>query len=155
MSTACGVGSHAHALELSSAMPDVCNSDERALKRVSTSTRRSQRIADFKSSIDSSEITLESVPSVSEVGAADWDACANPSITPLHNCGPDALASSGFADTSKVAYNPFVSHAFFSALEQSGSACARTGWGPRHLLARVRWGNRRNRTVLSQIALTG
>src|SRR3954462_2588933 len=91
----------------------------------------------FKPSMDSSEITLESVPSVSEVGAADWDACANPNITPLHNCGPDAPASSGFAGTSKVAYNPFVSYAFFSALEHSGSACARTGWGPRHLLALV------------------
>ena len=34
-------------------------------------------------------------------------------------------------------YNPFVSHAFFSALEESGSACARTGWGPRHLIARL------------------
>jgi predicted N-acyltransferase len=34
-------------------------------------------------------------------------------------------------------YNPFISHAFFSALEASGSACARTGWGPRHLLARL------------------
>ena len=37
----------------------------------------------------------------------------------------------------KAAYNPFVSHAFFSALEASGSACARTGWGPRHLIARL------------------
>ena len=37
----------------------------------------------------------------------------------------------------KAAYNPFVSHAFFSALEASGSACARTGWGPRHLVARL------------------
>ena len=37
----------------------------------------------------------------------------------------------------KTAYNPFVSHAFFAAAEASGSACARTGWGPRHLLARL------------------
>jgi hypothetical protein len=26
----------------------------------------------------SSEITLESVPSASDIAAADWDACANP-----------------------------------------------------------------------------
>ncbi|MBB4064930.1 GNAT family N-acetyltransferase [Gellertiella hungarica] len=32
------------------------------------------------------------------------------------------------------AYNPFVSHAFLSALEESGSATARTGWMPHHLL---------------------
>ena len=38
---------------------------------------------------------------------------------------------------SEPGYNPFVSHAFFSAAEASGSATARTGWGPRHLLARL------------------
>jgi hypothetical protein len=36
---------------------------------------------------------------------------------------------------SPSSYNPFVSHAFFKALEDSNSACARTGWGPRHLVA--------------------
>jgi uncharacterized protein len=30
-------------------------------------------------------------------------------------------------------YNPFISHAFLSALEQSKSAIAETGWAPRHL----------------------
>ena len=79
--------------------------------------------------MDSSEITLEAVPSVSQIPAADWDACANPT-------GATAPAPS-FDTHSKAGYNPFVSHAFFSALEASGSACARTGWGPRHLLARM------------------
>ena len=46
--------------------------------------------------------------------------------------------SAGDSDADSIPYyNPFVSHAFFSALEASGSACARTGWGPRHLLAKV------------------
>ena len=45
--------------------------------------------------------------SIHEVEAAEWDACA----------GAD---------------NPFVSHAFLSAVEDSGSAGARTGWMPRH-----------------------
>ena len=53
----------------------------------------------------------------------------------------DTFASSGAKGdscaTSKPLYNPFVSHAFFAAAEASGSACARTGWGPRHLLAKV------------------
>jgi predicted N-acyltransferase len=53
----------------------------------------------------------------------------------------DTLASPGDATDSclesKVDYNPFVSHAFFAAAEASGSACARTGWGPRHLVARL------------------
>ena len=63
----------------------------------------------------SSEITLEAVSSASMIPAADWDACANPGS----------------------AYNPFVSHAFFAACEQSNSACPRTGWGPRHLVAKL------------------
>ncbi len=62
------------------------------------------------------EISLQAVSSVTQIAAADWDACANP---------------------VPGAYNPFVSHAFFSALEASGSACAKTGWAPRHLVARI------------------
>ncbi|WP_064683592.1 GNAT family N-acetyltransferase [Rhizobium bangladeshense] len=33
-----------------------------------------------------------------------------------------------------IAYNPFVSHAFLSSLEESGSATAETGWLGHHLL---------------------
>ncbi|MGM4909563.1 GNAT family N-acetyltransferase [Hyphomicrobiales bacterium] len=33
-----------------------------------------------------------------------------------------------------VAYNPFVSHAFLSSLEESGSATAQTGWLGHHML---------------------
>ncbi len=44
-----------------------------------------------------------------DLPAAVWDACA----------GAD---------------NPFVAHAFYAALEQSGSACARTGWQPAHIV---------------------
>ena len=86
----------------------------------------------------SSEITLEAVPSVSDIKAADWDACANPPGDPHSLENLDTLAESGLqSDSCKPAYNPFVSHAFFAAAEASGSACARTGWGPRHLLARL------------------
>src|ERR1700761_3665411 len=75
--------------------------------------------------MDSSEITLEAVSSVSQIPADDWNACANPA-----RC-PDG-SPAGF----KSSYNPFVSHAFFAAVEASGSATPRTGWGPRHLIAR-------------------
>jgi predicted N-acyltransferase len=89
----------------------------------------------------SSEIILEAVPSVSDIPAAEWDACANPSPDPRSLNGLDTLASSdpaeGSCTHSKPCYNPFVSHAFFLAAEASGSASARTGWGPRHLLARL------------------
>jgi uncharacterized protein len=92
-------------------------------------------------SMASSEITLEAVPSVSEISPAEWDACANPVADPASLENLDTLASSGprgdSCGDSRPAYNPFVSHAFFAAAEASGSACARTGWGPRHLLAKV------------------
>ena len=89
----------------------------------------------------SSEITLEAVSSISQIAAPEWDACANPASdhhslerldTPASSC-PAGDAPTG----SRHPYNPFVSHAFFSALEASKSAWARTGWGPRHLLAKL------------------
>jgi predicted N-acyltransferase len=89
----------------------------------------------------SSEITLEAVSSIAQIPAADWDACANPGAAPGAANGRDTPASPGRAGNSCIIptprYNPFVSHAFFSALEASGSATARTGWGTRHLLARL------------------
>jgi uncharacterized protein len=77
----------------------------------------------FGMSMASPEITLEAVSSISAIPASEWDACANP--------GADA----GIA--SKPYYNPFVSHAFFAAVEASGSATPRTGWGARHLIAKL------------------
>src|SRR6476661_4014716 len=91
----------------------------------------------FGALMDSSEITLEAVPSVGDIPAAEWDACANPGRDPAALENLDTLAAKDSCAASKPAYNPFVSHAFFAAAEASGSACARTGWGPRHLLARL------------------
>ncbi|MCP4620857.1 MAG: N-acetyltransferase [Bradyrhizobium sp.] len=71
----------------------------------------------------SSEITLEAASSISAISAAEWDACANPA----RDC----------EGGSKPYYNPFVSHAFFAAAEASGSATPRTGWGARHLIAKL------------------
>src|SRR5258707_15559524 len=89
----------------------------------------------------SSEITLEAVPSASDIPAAEWDACASPKAYPDNLETLDTLASQVASGDScrdsRVDYNPFVSHAFFVAAEASGSACARTGWGARHLLARL------------------
>jgi predicted N-acyltransferase len=78
--------------------------------------------------MDSSDITLEAVPSIAHVPADDWNACAHPVQ------GASATDSGG---ESRSSYNPFVSHAFLAALEDSGSATPRTGWGPRHLVARL------------------
>ena len=50
---------------------------------------------------------------LADIPAAQWDALANP-------------------DPAK--FNPFISHDFLWALENSGSATARTGWAAAHLL---------------------
>jgi uncharacterized protein len=53
------------------------------------------------------------ITSLEEVSAQDWDGVANP-------------------DHAK--FNPFISYAFLSALEKSGSATCETGWGAKHVL---------------------
>ncbi|HEX3501065.1 MAG TPA: GNAT family N-acetyltransferase [Stellaceae bacterium] len=52
--------------------------------------------------------TIRVIDRIADIPAAAWDACA----------GPD---------------NPFLSHAFLDALEESGSATAETGWLAQHL----------------------
>src|SRR5665647_2199647 len=115
-------------------MPDLCGVGHHVRWLIVTRDRS-------KSLMAPSEITLEAVSSVSQIPAGDWDACANPAAAPDSLDGLDTLASSNTTAescaTSTSPYNPFVSHAFFSSVEESGSACARTGWGPRHLLARL------------------
>jgi hypothetical protein len=56
---------------------------------------------------------IKVIDSLSSVDATLWDTCANPAGDP---------------------YNPFVSHAFLNALEESGSATRRTGWLAQHVL---------------------
>ena len=55
------------------------------------------------------------LPAISAVPAQEWDACA----------GAD---------------NPFLSHDFLNALEESGSVRAQTGWLPRHITVNDRAG---------------
>ncbi|RYE07062.1 MAG: N-acetyltransferase [Hyphomicrobiales bacterium] len=50
--------------------------------------------------------------------------------------GIDASVWNGLVAASDSHANPFLDHAFFLALEQSGCATARTGWSPRHILLR-------------------
>jgi uncharacterized protein len=57
---------------------------------------------------------------IADVAAEDWDACA--------------AGGTEFQATSVRPPNPFVSHAFLRALEESGSAAKETGWLPQHLL---------------------
>ena len=77
------------------------------------------------------DIQVRIIKSISEVPADVWDACAaGPStVKVIHegNLSPD-LSTRGQAS------NPFVSHAFLLACEQSNSVAGRTGWQPQHLL---------------------
>src|SRR6185312_6221059 len=81
------------------------------------------------------ELRIRIVPSLAEVAPQAWGACAAgcAGASPLQVKHEDELspqlATRGYGD------NPFVSHAFLSALEQSFSVGNRTGWQPRHLLA--------------------
>jgi predicted N-acyltransferase len=59
-------------------------------------------------------MTVRLADGVRGIGARAWNACANPS----------GLASP----------HPFTRYEFFEALEASGSAAARTGWQPAHLV---------------------
>ncbi|WP_224702474.1 GNAT family N-acetyltransferase [Devosia aquimaris] len=47
---------------------------------------------------------------------------------------PAAVWNSLVPSTSGKTDNPFLDHAFFLALEESGCATARTGWQPQHIL---------------------
>ena len=48
--------------------------------------------------------------------------------------GWSRLSGTSPASSTEVPYNPFLSHAFLSAMEESGSATAKTGWLGHHLL---------------------
>jgi predicted N-acyltransferase len=61
-----------------------------------------------------SEIAARLGGEARRIGAAPWDALANPNAEALPY--------------------PFTRHAFIAALEESGSATARTGWRPVHLV---------------------
>jgi predicted N-acyltransferase len=87
------------------------------------------------------ELRIRIVQSLAEVPATAWDACA--SIAAANGDEPIARQvklthednSSPQLFTRGQLNNPFVSHAFLSSLETSGSVGGRTGWQPRHLLA--------------------
>ncbi|MGF6171796.1 GNAT family N-acetyltransferase [Ensifer sp. 4252] len=65
----------------------------------------------------SDAVTIRIEQSFSAIPAARWNMLSGATKGP---CG--------------TVYNPFVSHAYLSALEESGSATAKTGWLGQHLL---------------------
>lgn len=68
---------------------------------------------------DEPAFTIDVLSSINDVPAEEWDACACPEA----------------ADGRVV--DPFTTHRFLKAVEDSGSATPRMGWGPRHLIAKT------------------
>jgi predicted N-acyltransferase len=81
-----------------------------------------------------STLRLRVIPAIAEVDAAAWDACANPVLAGNTQQNSEPPSQIGTI-TQAIQYNPFISHAFLCALEASGSAIARAGWQPQHVLA--------------------
>lgn len=71
---------------------------------------------------DTPEHTLSTIDGMAAVDNVQWDRLGG--------------ASNSSQTESGIFYNPFVSHAFLSSLEDSGSVCAETGWLPRHIVLR-------------------
>jgi len=66
------------------------------------------------------QITVETHDSLSRISAAEWDSCACPEA-----------AEGGRPE------DPFTTHRFLKALEDSGSVGPGTGWQPQYLTARI------------------
>ncbi len=81
-----------------------------------------------------STLRLRVIPAIAEIDAAAWDACANPALAATAQPNSELPDQVEFI-TQDVPYNPFISYDFLHALEASGSATARAGWQPQHVLA--------------------
>jgi uncharacterized protein len=79
---------------------------------------------------EGAELRVHAVGSIGQVPAAEWDACANPAP-------PTANATEAQRIDQENVYNPFISHDFLSALEESGSVGGRSGWQTRHLVVKT------------------
>jgi uncharacterized protein len=87
---------------------------------------------------DAAELRVEVVGTIGGVEKTAWDACANPGWNGLSRSedAPAAAADAAKAD-QELAYNPFTSHDFLSALEDSKSVGGRSGWQVQHLLVKA------------------
>jgi predicted N-acyltransferase len=111
------------------------------------------------------DLRIRVLPAISDIAAATWDACADPGASrfsakrfqrlanhdpgtgPVRSNGSTNAAATGLPSTAPPLpvnakslsqhppFNPFTCHDFISALEASGSAVARAGWQPQHLVA--------------------
>jgi uncharacterized protein len=77
-------------------------------------------------------LNVHALGAIGQVDPAGWDSCANPA-------GESARAAITNAQPidEESTYNPFISHAFLSSLEDSGSVGGRSGWQAHHLLVKT------------------
>jgi uncharacterized protein len=80
----------------------------------------------------SSPYTVHVAQSMSEIDAAQWDACANPDA----DTGPKPPRDGDQPANEEERFNPFITHAFLKALETSKSVGSRTGWISAHVLVK-------------------
>ena len=74
------------------------------------------------------DLTIRMIRSLADIDPASWDACANPAAP------ADSVYEEADSNYQEERFNPFITHAFLSACEASGSAIPRTGWGGAHIL---------------------
>jgi uncharacterized protein len=75
------------------------------------------------------ELRITAVSAIGGVDKGAWDACANPAVETVR-----AVALETADSDQESVYNPFISHDFLAALEESKSVGARAGWQVQHLL---------------------
>lgn len=84
---------------------------------ISISTPLTFTLTQTQTELPNKVITVSFVSSISEIPSTEWDACA------LDATGPEK-------------FNPFLTHAFLSTLEDSRSAVKDKGWTPHHIIAK-------------------
>lgn len=82
----------------------------------------------------SESITARVVTSLKEIAATDWDACAGGLALESPSQGAESQSQALESRPQPIAANPFTTHAFLSALEDSGCVGPGTGWSPVHLV---------------------
>jgi uncharacterized protein len=88
----------------------------------------------------SSPYTVHVAQTMREIDAAQWDGCANPEADTsglgMPAPGPEALRDVARPANEAERFNPFITHAFLTALETSKSVGSRAGWISAHLLVK-------------------
>jgi uncharacterized protein len=98
---------------------------------------------------DATALRVQALRAITEVEPATWDSCANADLNSSSKINEiiesaETTSQATISPTSidqksdeDFGFNPFISHAFLSALEDSGSVGGRSGWQAQHLLVKT------------------